>query len=76
MAGPSAGFAAAVAVLSGGLYVALAEWKPGSPAGRAVLAASAAFLLALLGSTLLGQPWPAVEAEFARTVVSSILEAF
>lgn len=68
MAGPSAGFAAAVAVLAGGLYVALAVWNPGHPGGRAMLAAAAGFLLALVGSTLLGQPWPAVEAEFAETV--------
>ena len=68
MVGPSAGFAAAVAALAGGLIVALAVWKPGRPAGRAVLAAAAGFVLALAGSTLLGQPWPAVEAEFAETV--------
>ncbi len=71
MAGPSSGFAAAVAVVSGGLFVALALWSAGRPAGRAVVAASVAFLLALAGSTLLGQPWPVVEAEFAATVSRS-----
>jgi hypothetical protein len=68
MTGPSSGFAAAVAVMSGGLFVALALWSPGRPAGRAVVAATVAFILALAGSSALGQPWPAVEADFAETV--------